>query len=168
MESEFERVQQMLDSDAAEPTDYQAVLEELEKIEAKRPLPPNMLVLKGMCIQVASGQPAMSAIDAEAAFHAALEIDKDCFDAYVELGSLYSTLEGDAERAMLCFQHAVEISRAHLAEATQAAAVCLAQTKSPQEAEELVRHISENAIDEEKAREIVDRIGEVAGVGVAG
>jgi len=69
--------------------EYDKALVELKSIEKQHPLPPNVLVLKGSCIQLASEELSYKLTDAEAAFKEALEIDKKHTDALLDLGYLY-------------------------------------------------------------------------------
>ena len=138
--------------------DFDEALAELKKIEDNQPLYPNILVLKGICIQLGSENSPYELYDAEAAFKAAIEIDKNCFDALIEIGSFYNTNEGNPEKALPYYEKALEIAQSQFTEAIQGCAECYSEIKSPEDAFEFIEENIKKPVDEDKINAIKSHI----------
>ena len=130
--------------------DYDEALRELKKIEEQRTLPVNILVLKGMCIQLGSEKCPYALADAEAAFKSALEVDGDYFDALIELAAFYNTTQGQAEKALPFYEKALQLARSQLTEAIQGYAECCSEVRSADEALALIDQFLGEPVDRER------------------
>jgi tetratricopeptide (TPR) repeat protein len=109
---------------------YQEALSLIEKAEQERLLHPEVLVLKGCCIQLEDGETAYNLSDAKRAFEQALEIDEEFAPAIIELAWFYLNTLDDAIQAAPFFERAVRLNKLLLTEAIIGMAKCLLETKT--------------------------------------
>lgn len=95
-------------------------------------LPPNILVLKGMSIQLAGSNTIYDIDDAEHAFRRAIEMDCKYVDAILELAWFLYTVRRDTTEAMELFEKALAISRHQAAESVNGIAQCLLEKEGAQ------------------------------------
>ena len=102
---------------------FDEALAGLEKA-APESLSPQLLVLRGRCIQLANGS-ALPLEEAKKSFRAALELDERCIDAWIELGHYVLCVEDRAEEAADIFRKAAQILSACNGEIAEGLARCL-------------------------------------------
>ena len=140
--------------DLAQEERFDEALVAIAEIEKTTALTPNLLVLKGICLELAEKQPA----DAEHAFRAALDIDDEYIEALNELGSFYLTVGEDSAKAMPLFEKAVDICEAQMTEAVVGMAVCLMNTAGKDKALQYLKDVRKSALDLERIEEIEKEI----------
>lgn len=86
---------------------FDEALAELEKTSPES-LSPQLLVLRGKCIQLANGTP-LPLEEAKKSFQAALKLNERCMDAWLELGHYVLCVEDHAEEAAVIFRKASQI-----------------------------------------------------------
>jgi len=142
--------------------EYDKALIELQLVEKdfSIPLPPNIYVLKGVCILLGKDINApLELKDAEEAYLKALEIDSEHINALLELGFFYMNVEDDAGKALSQFKKAFTLSRSQFTEAIQGYAECLNELESKEKALEFIKESINNPVhfDKiEKTRKYID------------
>src|SRR5258706_15415152 len=107
---------------------YQEALALIEKAEQEGLLHPEVLVLKGCCIQLDGNGTLYKLSDAGHAFEQALEIDEDFTPAITELAWFHLNVLDDAVRAVPLFERTIELHKLMLTEAVIGMAKCLSET----------------------------------------
>jgi tetratricopeptide (TPR) repeat protein len=126
--------------------EFDKVLEVLSGIEKDRPLAPRQLVLRGRCIQLASGADVPDLKEAEQSFQRALELDDEYVPALLELAWFYHAVEDDAAKALPFFERAYELSRQDLTEAVAGKVDCLDETESQEAASAFLNQAIREAV----------------------
>jgi tetratricopeptide (TPR) repeat protein len=121
-------------------------LHELASVEKEHSLPPNVLVIKGMCIELGSGTTPYTLDDAEAAYKKALEIDPDYVEALNEAGYYYLNMLDKRDTARPYFEKALSIACTQISEAIKGIAECISET-APGEALNFIKKAVKNAVD---------------------
>lgn len=111
-------------------------------------LPPNVLVLKGIFIQVAPDS-RHTLDDSEEAFRQALAIDEECVEALLELGWLYQAAYDDSASAKPVFEKAYEISRRQITESLLGMAKCIREIDGKAPALRFLRRMRTRVLVEE-------------------
>lgn len=133
---------------------YEEVLQGIVQIEAGRGLSPGELVLKGRCLQLSDAPVAAANLkEAEAAFRAALYIDKDYVPALLDLAWFYHAVEDDSGRALPFFERALEISQDSLREAVKGKMRCLEEIDSPDAAQRFLAQMAHDVLKPEEFEE---------------
>ena len=128
---------------------FDAALAALAKVEKTRRLGVAELVLKGECVQLASGAVTPPLGEAERSFSAALEQDEDYVPALLELGWFHYAVQDEAEEGLAFFERALEISLDQLRDAIKGKRRCLEELESREAADEFLRDIVRSALKEE-------------------
>src|SRR6266853_3459141 len=126
---------------------YQEALSLMEKAEQEGLLHPEVLVLKGCCIQLDDKETPYNLSDAEHAFEQALEIDKDFIPAIIEMAWFYLNILDDAVRAAPLFERAVRLNQIMLTEAVIGMAKCLSETKTKDAAKKYLEASINSSLD---------------------
>lgn len=126
---------------------YQEALSLIEKAEEEGLLHPDVLVLKGCCIQLDDKETPYELSDAEHAFEQALEIDEEFTPAIIEMAWFYLNVLGDAVRAAPLFERAINLHKLMLTEAVIGMAKCLSETKTKDIAKEYLEEIANSSLD---------------------
>ena len=92
-------------------------------------LPPNLLVLKGRCIQLSECN-EYSLEDAKESFYEALKIDEKSIEALIELGWYYNTIENNPKKALSIFNKAMLYSKQVFLDAIEGCAYSINETES--------------------------------------
>ena len=137
--------------------EFDEALVELARVEKHHKLPPNILVLKGICILLAK-KSGYGLDDAETAFKAALAVDKEYVDALLELGYLYLYVHNDAQESIPYFRKAIELARSQMSNAVQGLAEALAETISPEEGLKFIENATKNPFDQRNIDESMEWI----------
>jgi lipopolysaccharide biosynthesis regulator YciM len=144
-----------------EKGDYEEAINQLELLEEKV-VNPNILVLKGICLQLANDELNYSLSDIEEIFKEAYQIDKECIDALIELAWFNLNVNDDAQTAMTLFEKAFENCQEKISEIVIGIAKCMIETKSPEKGMRYLNEISKNIINVKKIetfkKEIVEGI----------
>ena len=91
---------------------------------APESLSPQLLVLRGRCIQLANGT-ALPLEEAKKSFQTALEMDERCIDAWIELGHYVRCVEDRAEETAGIFRKAAQILSGCNGEIAEGLRLCL-------------------------------------------
>jgi len=138
---------------------YDEALVELGSIKNDFLLPPNISVLKGVCIQLGKDEKLPLGLeDAEKAYKNALEVDSEYINALLELGFFYLNVKDDATKALFQFKKAFALSRSKLTEAIQGYAECLSELESQEKALKFIEESINNSVDMDKLNKTIDYI----------
>ena len=153
MKNIFKEFQQLVKNE-----EFDRALMELNILEKNNALPANILVTKGICIQLGSEHIPYNLQDAEMAFKTALEIDDEYIDALIELGCYYNSCEGNAEKALPYFKKACELASSQITEVIQRLAECISETKSPREALDFIDEAVRSTVNEQNINDTVTEL----------
>jgi tetratricopeptide (TPR) repeat protein len=128
---------------------FDEALNEIAILEKKHGLPLDVLIIKGMCIQLGSEKSPYRLDDAESAFKKALEIDPDNLEALIEIGHYYRAIDDRDDIAKTYFEKAFSIARTRISEAIQGIALCISET-NPSEALSFIEQAMKDSFDLEK------------------
>jgi lipopolysaccharide biosynthesis regulator YciM len=140
--------------------DYQQAITELEILEKGLVLNPNILVLKGICLQLTDEDSRYSLSDVEEMFKEAYRIDRECLEAIVELAWFNLNINDDAQTAIKLFEQVFESYREKMTEIVIGVAQCMVETKSPQESINYLEKISVDVVDKNKIESLKKEIME--------
>lgn len=107
--------------------EYRVAMDRIEKMEKEGVIPPDLLVLKAICIQLGPGEQKYELGDVENELEIALQIDSECVEALIEAAQYWFYVENDAKKALPLFQKAFEISKSQIAEAVAGVSKCLCE-----------------------------------------
>ncbi|HEY0553122.1 MAG TPA: hypothetical protein VGG20_02590 [Thermoanaerobaculia bacterium] len=144
----------------AKAHEFEKALALLSAIESERKLSVAELIVKGLCIQLASGVGTPPLSEVEGAYLEALKQDDEYVPALLELGWFYYAVEDDAERALPLFDRALAGSLGQLKEAIKGKKGCLEEVQSDEAAEEFVRDMVGKALKEEEFSEVAQEEGQ--------
>jgi tetratricopeptide (TPR) repeat protein len=133
----------------------------LEKVEKSPTMNPNLLVLKGMCLQQDEDESKYSLLDIENMFKDAYQLDKECIDSVIELAWFNLNVNDDAETSISLFKDAFEIYSSRMTEIVIGIAKCLIETKSPEEAINYLEMANMQILDTDKIQKIRKEIIEI-------
>jgi tetratricopeptide (TPR) repeat protein len=140
---------------------YQEALSLIEKVEQEGLqglLNPEVLVLKGCCIQLDDEETPYELADAEHAFEQALKIDEKFTPAIIELAWFYLNVLDDAVRAAPLFERAINLHKLMLTEAVIGMAKCLSETKTKDIAKEYLEEIANSLLDPAQIQNAISEI----------
>jgi hypothetical protein len=143
MDNDQERLAALIDKER-----FDEALSLISVIESARSLTLPELLLKGRCIQLASGTGTPPLSEAERSFIQALEQDAEYVPALLELGWFYFLVEDDAKKAMPMFERVLALSLNQLREAIRGKRDCLEELQSGELAEKFLRGVISNILEE--------------------
>jgi lipopolysaccharide biosynthesis regulator YciM len=142
-----------------EKGNYEEAINQLELLE-KKVVNPNILVLKGICLQLANDESNYSLSDIEEMFKEAYQIDKECIDALIELAWFNLNVNDDAQAAMTLFEKAFENHQEKIAETVIGIAKCMIEIESSEKGMRYLNEISKNIINVKKIETFKKEISE--------
>jgi tetratricopeptide (TPR) repeat protein len=116
-------------------------------------LNPELLNLKGMCIQMKDSMDNFELEDIANCYQKALEINKNDHDALVELGYYYYVLMNDSEKAESLFKSALEKCRNNLTEIIIGLVKVISEKNSFEQVEIFLSQIKDASFDLKKVQE---------------
>ena len=138
-------------------------LDKIDEIEKNTGTFPYLLVMKGVCIQLADPDKNDYELDdAKRAFETALEIEGDYISALIELGWFTSVIEGNANEAKKFFEQALSLAKSQLTEAVQSLAKCVDELEGKKNAIQLIDDVISSPMEMEKIAELKKYIEESA------
>lgn len=128
---------------------YNDALDVIEELQEAGPIPPSLLVQKGILIQLSENS-SYTTSDVEKAFAEALKIDEDYVEAINELAYFYYAVLDDAAKAKPLFERAYEICKSQMTEAVTGFANCIYETDGRDKALEFVNSVLHEPLDMEE------------------
>lgn len=138
--------------DLAQDERFDEALKLIGEIEKTTHLPPNLLVLKGICIVLADT--GKEPTEAEYAFREALAVDDEYVEALNELGNYYLTIKEDPAKAMPLFEKALDVAESQVTESVMGLAISLLHTAGRDRALQFLRDVRKGHIDMERIEEL--------------
>jgi tetratricopeptide (TPR) repeat protein len=120
MKNILEKIRELFED---EKYDEAIELINISKSEYRQTIHPQLLVLKGMCIQLSENS-KYELESAKKAFEDALQIDKDYENAIIELAYYYLNIGNNIREAIKLFKKAMDINKSKLKEITNGLSEC--------------------------------------------
>lgn len=128
---------------------YDEAVTILEEIEKQGMLNPAILVKKGNCVLLGSGE-RYSLSDVEKMYKKALSIDNKYVEALIELGYFYLNVMDDAKHAKPYFQNAIDCLRDSMTESIIGMSKCISEIDSDEKALQFLNDVLSVTIDSAK------------------
>ncbi len=161
MRKEYEKFYQLYyDTDDEKQLD-KALLEFL-KVEKETPPTATELVDKGVAIELSSENSPCTLEDVAISYKRAIELDKNCFDAYINLGYFYLNVMDDAKTAKPYFEEVFDRLHSLLGDAVVGVAKCVGELENAEKGLSYLEKNSVYRISEEvlkKTRDDIELLG---------
>jgi lipopolysaccharide biosynthesis regulator YciM len=136
---------------------HQAVIL-LEEAEKNQTINPNILVLKGMCLQLDNDESKYDLQDIENMFKEAFQMDKECINSIVELAWFNLNVNDDPRQAISLFKEALNAYSSKITEVVIGITKCLIETDSSEEVIKYLEGIETQILDTSKIESIREEI----------
>ncbi len=125
MRKEYEKFYQLYEGEL-----YDEALFEFMKVEKETPPTATELVHKGRAIYRSSDETPFELEDVEKTYKKAIELDENCFAAYISLGYFYLNVMDDAQTAKPYFEGVFDMLHALLEDAVIGDARCISELEN--------------------------------------